>query len=221
MTGMSPIRVAVAGDVRGLLEMLAASMAHEPDFHLSWLSLAFPLSQPTVTETPDVLVAWYHTNLPQVLTELRRFEEEVAPAFQVVWIAPQATKQLASFWNEALRGWGVVFERELPSLSHLWNTVRAEVGRNLANPSRVSTHLSPRQQELLYWIGQGYSNQTIAETMSISEKSVENQINLLYQVLGISKDRRINPRVVAARVAARWSVVHEGEDTPQDMARHS
>ncbi len=217
---MSPIRVAVVGDVPGLLEMLAASMAYEPDLYLSWLSLNLPPTESAMAETPEVLVAWYHAELTQLLTDVRRVEQKV-PGLTVVWIAPQATKQLAVFWAEALRGWEVIFERELPSLSHLWNTVRAGVGRNLESHSRVSTHLSPRQQELLYWIGRGYSNQTIAEIMSISEKSVENQINLLYQVLGISKDRRINPRVVAAWVAARWLLAREGEDISQAAARQS
>ena len=57
--------------------------------------------------------------------------------------------------------------------------------------------LSPRQLEVLQLIAQGYNNVGIAERLVISEKSVENNINVLFQELEIPRQGPINPRVMA------------------------
>lgn len=59
--------------------------------------------------------------------------------------------------------------------------------------------LRPRHREILALIAQGLSNGAIARRLHLSNKSVENQINLLYDKLHISRrDRDYQPRVRAA-----------------------
>jgi DNA-binding NarL/FixJ family response regulator len=65
-------------------------------------------------------------------------------------------------------------------------------------PGGALSRLTPRQQEILALIAQGFSNAAIAEQLTLAEKSVENQINLLYQQLGIDRGRNaLHPRVKA------------------------
>lgn len=58
--------------------------------------------------------------------------------------------------------------------------------------------LTKRQVEVLQSIAAGDNNQTISEKLSISEKSVENYINVIYQQLGFESHDGIQPRVKAA-----------------------
>lgn len=58
--------------------------------------------------------------------------------------------------------------------------------------------LTKRQLEVLQYIAAGDNNGTIGSRLSISEKSVENYINVIYQQLGFEAQDGIQPRVKAA-----------------------
>lgn len=65
--------------------------------------------------------------------------------------------------------------------------------------------LRPRHREILALIAQGLSNGAIAKRLHLSNKSVENQVNLLYDELQISRhDREYQPRVKAALLYLEW-----------------
>jgi len=57
--------------------------------------------------------------------------------------------------------------------------------------------LTVRQCEVLELMAQGYSNAAIGERLTISQKSVENYINTIFQELGISREDPVHPRVKA------------------------
>ena len=62
----------------------------------------------------------------------------------------------------------------------------------------VLSRLTPRQYEILSLIAQGYTNAAIADQLGLSEKSVQNHINSLYQQLGLDReDASVQPRVTA------------------------
>ena len=56
--------------------------------------------------------------------------------------------------------------------------------------------LTPRQQEVLSLMAQGY-NSAIAEKLVLGSKSVENYINAIYQELNASQTDEVHPRVFA------------------------
>ncbi len=60
------------------------------------------------------------------------------------------------------------------------------------------TKLTRRQLEVLQYMAVGDNNGTIGGKLSISEKSVENYINVIYQQLGLESQNGIQPRVKAA-----------------------
>lgn len=62
----------------------------------------------------------------------------------------------------------------------------------------VLSRLTPRQLQILSLIAQGYTNAAIAEKLVLSEKSVQNHINNLYQQLDLDReDGSVQPRVTA------------------------
>ena len=61
----------------------------------------------------------------------------------------------------------------------------------------VTARLTPRQQEVLAMMAQGYNNAAIAERLVLGTKSVENYINAIYQELGFNHDATLHPRVQA------------------------
>ena len=61
----------------------------------------------------------------------------------------------------------------------------------------VSARLTPRQQEVLAMMAQGFNNAAIAEKLVLGTKSVENYINAIYQELTLNHDGSLHPRVQA------------------------
>ena len=79
---------------------------------------------------------------------------------------------------EELIGWGAEFDKEGSKLEGL----------------------TPRQMEVLELIAQGYNNAAIAERLSLSEKSVETYINVIYQQLHVSHEADLHSRVKATLI---------------------
>jgi DNA-binding NarL/FixJ family response regulator len=61
----------------------------------------------------------------------------------------------------------------------------------------VTAGLTPRQQEVLTMMAQGYNNAAIADKLVLGTKSVENYINAIYQELNLSHNGPLHPRVQA------------------------
>ena len=61
----------------------------------------------------------------------------------------------------------------------------------------LTARLTPRQQEVLTLMAQGYNNAAIAEKLVLGNKSVENYINAIYQELGLNHNDTTHPRVSA------------------------
>ncbi len=74
------------------------------------------------------------------------------------------------------------------------------------SPGSLTTGLTPRQQEVLTMMAQGYNNAAIAEKLVLGTKSVENYINAIYQELNLSHNGPLHPRVQAVLSYIRGSV---------------
>ena len=60
--------------------------------------------------------------------------------------------------------------------------------------------LSPRQRQIVALIAQGYSNKAIGEELVLTEKSVENHITRIYQMVGIDAHDPVNHQRVRMAV---------------------
>ena len=63
-----------------------------------------------------------------------------------------------------------------------------------------AVRLTPRQRRVLELIAQGFNNTTIAQRLTLTEKSVETYINAIYQVLQIPGEEGMHSRVKATLV---------------------
>lgn len=116
---------------------------------------------------------------------------------------------LSSLTEGELAGWSYLLKGSVTDVDSL---ARAIVGaaegyvildpqlirRSRPRPEEPLARLTPRQLEVLELIAQGWSNTAIGGRLAISRKSVENQINAIFQILGIEKDDiSVQPRVRA------------------------
>ena len=70
----------------------------------------------------------------------------------------------------------------------------------------ITAGLTPRQQEVLSMMAQGYNNTAIAGKLVLGTKSVENYINAIYQELSLNHSGTLHPRVQAVLSYIRDSV---------------
>jgi DNA-binding NarL/FixJ family response regulator len=144
----------------------------------------------------------------QLGMKLRRFLPDLA----IVLLSNHGDPEfVASLPDEVRAGWSYLLKKSVNDVDVLGRTVSgAAAGLTVLDPQLVAglrgrshkagllSRLTPRQTEILELIAQGYSNAAIAERLVLAEKSVENQINLLYQQLEIDRATSgVQPRVKA------------------------
>lgn len=116
---------------------------------------------------------------------------------------------LASVPPEEIAGWSYLLKRSIGNVASVLRAVEgAAAGYVVLDPQLVQrarpkregalTRLTPRQTEILQLIAQGFSNAGIAKRLARSRKTVENQINALYDALDTDpSDMSAHPRVKA------------------------
>ncbi len=134
------------------------------------------------------------------------------PTLSIVLLSNHGDPEfVASLPEEVRGGWSYLLKKSVNDVDVLSRTISgAAAGLTVLDPQLVAgmrlrpkkvgllSRLTPRQTEILELIAQGYSNAAIAERLVLAEKSVENQINLLYQQLEIDRSTSgVQPRVKA------------------------
>jgi DNA-binding NarL/FixJ family response regulator len=106
---------------------------------------------------------------------------------------------VASLPADVLAGWSYLQKKSVSDVAVLQRAIfGATTGMVMLDPNLVIgmrpraggllERLTPRQQEILAFIAQGFTNRAIAGRLHLAEKSVENQINALYQQLEIDRN---------------------------------
>ena len=128
----------------------------------------------------------------------------------IVWLSNHAEPYFAiSLAREVTAGWAYLLKRSVTDIGSLVRAIEGaarglivldpEIVRGI--PKKVTGDLAnrtPRQREIRAQMAQGYTNAGIAQGLYITEKSVENQINQIYQRLEIDRQNpSIQPRVRA------------------------
>ena len=118
---------------------------------------------------------------------------------------------------ESSRGWAYLLKKTVSDLESVVRAIEGtKAGMVVLDPAVVMglrpkqgsnlARLTPRQQEVLELLAQGYSNASIARRLTLSEKSVETYINAIYQELHLSNEPDIH-----ARVKATISYLHDSQ----------
>ena len=133
-----------------------------------------------------------------------------APEVGIVWLTSHAEPYFAASVARELRsGWAYLLKTSVGNVGSLARAIEgAARGLVVLDPEIVRSipkhvtgdlaNLTTRQREILAQMAQGYTNAGIAEGLYITEKSVENQINQIYQRLEIDRQNpSVQPRVRA------------------------
>ena len=118
---------------------------------------------------------------------------------------------------DSSRGWAYLLKKTVSDLESVVRAIEGtKAGMVVLDPAVVMglrprqgsnvARLTPRQQEVLELLAQGYSNASIARRLTLSEKSVETYINAIYQELHLSNEPDIH-----ARVKATISYLHDSQ----------
>lgn len=135
---------------------------------------------------------------------------ETLPGLGVVLLSNvRAPRLLASIPATEVSGWSYLLKRSVRDASVLRRAIDgAANGLVTLDPSLVAgrhprdrgalTGVTPRQVEILGLVAEGWSNDAIAQRLGLSVKTIENQLTLTYQVLGLDRERDpVHPRVKA------------------------
>lgn len=107
--------------------------------------------------------------------------------------------------REKLKGWAYLLKKSLEDIATLHRAIFSVMQGEIVLDEKLVEKLSnsdstniltPRQREILGLVSQGHINMVIAEKLNLSRRSVENQLNEIYDKLAI-KNKNINPRVKA------------------------
>ena len=115
---------------------------------------------------------------------------------------------ISSLSMEEAGGWSYVLKQSVGDTAALGRAIEGSaagfvvldpevVGGLKPRQGSFSARLTPRQQEVLALMAQGYNNAAIANKLVLGHKSVENYINAIYQELNLSQGERVHPRVCA------------------------
>ena len=121
----------------------------------------------------------------------------------------RAPRLLASLPPNEVSGWSYLLKRSVRDATVLRRAIDgAAMGLVMLDPTLVAGRqardrgplatLTPRQLDILELVAEGWTNDAIADRLSLSVKTIENQIVLIYQHLGLDRTRDpVHPRVKA------------------------
>ncbi len=135
--------------------------------------------------------------------------KEDHPDMGIVILSSHRERQYISLITvEEASGWSYLLKQSVSDAGSLVRAIEgAASGLVVMDPAVVnsmkprkgslSAGLTPRQQEVLTMMAQGYNNPAIAEKLVLGTKSVENYINAIYQELSLGHNGPLHPRVQA------------------------
>lgn len=135
------------------------------------------------------------------------------PNLGIVLLSNQGSPRLlASLPQDSMGGWSYLLKQSVRDISSLHRAIEgAASGLMVLDPSLVANRkartggaidrLTPRQREVMGLVAQGYTNAAIAEKLVVATKTVEKQLNLLYQELAVDRNTsNLHPRVKAVLI---------------------
>ena len=136
----------------------------------------------------------------------------------VILSAHRDRRYVTSLPLERLSGWAYLLKQSVADLDAVVRAIHGSMaGMVVLDPAVVTSllpregssvaGLTPRQQQVLGLIAQGYNNAGIAQKLNLAEKTVEAYINVIYQELNLSHEPYIH-----ARVNATLIYLQESED---------
>ncbi|MBL7119336.1 MAG: response regulator transcription factor [Dehalococcoidia bacterium] len=207
---METTRVVIVDDEALFRELLRRTLSAEPGLEVVGVAgdgeTAIHLA---MEANPDVVLM--DIELPGEMDGIEaalRIKKEMPQTGIVILSAHSDRRYVTSLPLEDSQGWAYLLKQTAPDLAAVVRAIEgSKAGMVVLDPAVVANlqprqgsavaGLTPRQQEVLELLAQGYSNAAIAQRLTLSQKSVETYINAIYQGLHLSNEPDIHARVKA------------------------
>ena len=158
---------------------------------------------------PDVVLMDIELGSEPNGIETGRLIREENPKIGIVILSVHKDKECISNLSiDEASGWSYLLKQSVGDTEALGRAIEGSAsGFVVLDPDVVNSlkprqgsfaaRLTPRQQEVLSLMAQGYNNAAIADRLVLGHKSVENYINAIYQELNLTQSDRVHPRVSA------------------------
>lgn len=195
------IRVGAWSDSLFTLELLTGSLTSYPDIDIVQKIYGAPANIDWRSDAcPEVLLLFSRKDWLCEVIQHVSCHEQVEKLGIVLVASSRQSSRLLQLRRQCPDHWIRLTTDKIASVTVLANAIR-QAARGEHNWPAIP-RLSHRQTQILSLIGQGLSNRAIAERIHIREKTVENQVNLLYHALEIPvHDPTVNARVLASQLA--------------------
>ena len=145
---------------------------------------------------------------PNGIAAGRAIKEEQPGIGIIILSAHKEREYLNMMAAQELSGWSYLLKQSVTDAEALMRAIEgAASGLVVMDPfvvhnmrprqGSLTAGLTPRQQEVLAMMAQGFNNSAIAEQLVLGTKSVENYINAIYQELSLNHNGPLHPRVQA------------------------
>jgi DNA-binding NarL/FixJ family response regulator len=205
------ITIVIAEDEDLYRDLLVNALSSVPTFHVvAALADANEAQQRILDSHPSVATLDIELRGGMSGLQVGLSVKSQQPDIGIVWLSNHAEPYFAvSVAREVTAGWAYLLKRSVSDIGSLVRAIEgAARGLVVLDPEIVRgvpkkivgdlANLTPRQREILAQMAQGFTNAGIAQGLYITEKSVENQINQIYQRLEIDRQNSaLQPRVRA------------------------
>jgi DNA-binding NarL/FixJ family response regulator len=220
-TGKVNLRVVLVEDEDLFRDLIAASLGAEEDLEVVG-SFGEAISALAVTPSldPDVVLLDVQLRNDQDGIHLGLELRRMLPGLGIVVLSQHADPRfLAPLPSGAVDGWSYLLKSSVRDRTVLARAIRGTArGEVILDPVFTErqrpksgsplARLPPRQREILGLVAQGWTNSAIAEHLVVAEKSVENQLTMAYEHLGLNRgDGARHVRVQAVLAYLRDSVI--------------
>lgn len=207
---MEKTKLIIVEDQPLFRELLHRVLSTRPELEVAGVAENGLMALSLVRETiPDVVIM--DIELPGELNGIEaalRIKKERSQTGIVILSVHNDRSYVTSLPLEDSYGWAYLLKQTVPDLDTVVRAIEgAKAGMLVLDPAimknlqprqgSMMAKLTPRQQEVLELIAQGYNNATVAKRMGLSEKSVETYTSIIYQELHLSNEPDIHARVKA------------------------
>jgi DNA-binding NarL/FixJ family response regulator len=207
---MDKTRVMIVDDEALFRELLSRTLSAEPGLEVVGQAEEGESAIRLTKEVkPDVVLM--DIELPGKLDgiEAALLIKEESPETGIVILSAHSDRRyVTSLPLEESGGWAYLLKQTVPDLAAVVRAIEgSRAGMVVLDPVVVANlrprrgsavaRLTPRHQEVLELLAQGYNNAAIAQRLTLSERSVETYINVIYQALSLTNEPDIHARVKA------------------------
>ena len=210
---MDPLKILIVEDEPLFREMLRHTLDAEPGLDVVGVATDGESAVAMAAEkNPDAVIM--DIELPGEMDGIDaalKIKERRLDTGIVILSVHKDRRYVSSLPLSETHGWAYLLKQNVPDKASVLRAIQGSVdGMVVLDPEVVESlqpergssaaKLTPRHRQVLELIAQGFNNTSIAQRLTLTEKSVETYINAIYQVLQIPGEEGVHSRLKATLV---------------------